>query len=253
VSRFRPLVLCFHAVSDEWDHQLAVRPELFETVVGGLLRRGFRPVAADGLAGGGRRALHVTFDDAYRSVWEAVPALERLGARATVFAATAFADEGRPLDVPELADAAAAHPEHLATMDWASLRELAERGLEIGSHTVGHPHLPTLSDEELDRELRDSRARCEDELGRPCRFLAYPYGEADPRVQAAAERAGYAGAFLLHGPSRPYRPFALPRVDIYRSDSPARARLKTSGLRELAWAVLDRADRSRSQAARQSV
>ena len=76
---------------------------------------------------------HVTFDDAYRSVANAIPILERLQVPATVFACPGYADEGRPLDVPELADEALAHPEELATMGWEELRGLVERGVEIGS------------------------------------------------------------------------------------------------------------------------
>ena len=64
-------------------------------------------------------------------------------------------------------------------MTWDELRALAERGVEIGSHTLTHPHLPLLSDEELLRELGDSREQFEAELNRPCRYLAYPYGEND--------------------------------------------------------------------------
>ena len=91
----------------------------------------------------------------------------------------------------------------------------------------------------------ESRERLEEMLRRRCRLLAYPYGESDARVRAAARRAGYEAAFVLHGPSRPLDEYALPRVDIYRDDSAARAMLKTSFLREPAWSVLDRVDRSR--------
>jgi peptidoglycan/xylan/chitin deacetylase (PgdA/CDA1 family) len=224
----RPLVLCYHAVSDGWDHALALRPAAFERQVQSLLERGFRPVDAGEAVAGSGRLLHVTFDDAYTSISGALDLLERLGVPATIFAATAFADEGRPLDVPELAADALAHPDELETMDWDELRALAERGFEIGSHTVSHPHLARLTEAEIDRELGESRARCEDQLGRPCRFLAYPYGEHDARVKALAERAGYDAAFTLHGTrERPGR-YSIRRAHVYRRDSLLRATLKTS-------------------------
>jgi peptidoglycan/xylan/chitin deacetylase (PgdA/CDA1 family) len=177
--------------------------------------------------------MHVTFDDAFKSVVRAIPVLERLGLPATVFASSAFADTGRPFEVPELAAQAAAHPEELATMDWDELRALADRGVEIGSHTVSHPHLPKLSDAEIDRELQDSRERIADELGRPCRYLAYPFGEHNARVRAGAERAGYEVAHSLA--SRTARAeanrFAVPRIDLYRKDAVLVTTLKTSILR----------------------
>jgi peptidoglycan/xylan/chitin deacetylase (PgdA/CDA1 family) len=226
VNRFRSLVLCYHAVSDAWPDQLAVPPRLFEEHLVRLLRRGYRPVSAAESLAGRRGSLHVTFDDAYRSVAAAIPILERLGVEATVFACAGYARDGRPLDVPELAAEVAAHPTELATMDWAALRELVERGVEIGSHTVSHPHLTRLSDRELHAELRDSRERLEAELSRPCRFLAYPYGENDVRVRRAAKQAGYDAAFALRERFDDADLFGLPRVDLYRKDTPLRAMLK---------------------------
>jgi len=230
VSRFRGLVLCYHAVSDGWPHALAVGPLAFERQLRDVLRRGFRPGRAEDVVDGRKRLLHVTFDDAYRSVAAAFPTLERLSVPATVFACPGFADGGRPLAVPELADEAAAYASELATMDWDALRSLAARDVEIGSHTVSHAHLTQLGDDELRRELVESRERLEDGLGRPCRFVAYPYGDDDPRVHAAARAAGYEAGFALPGAESPVDRFALPRVGIYRRDGRARAALKTSAL-----------------------
>jgi peptidoglycan/xylan/chitin deacetylase (PgdA/CDA1 family) len=231
------LVLCYHAVSDGWEHQLSVGPGAFERQLRMLRLRGLRGIPADA-ALNGTRGLHVTFDDAFRSVANALPVLERLGVPATVFACAGYADEGRPLDVPELAAEANAHPDELATMGWDELRALTERGVEIGSHTVNHPHLPQLSEAQIRTELADSRSQLEDELGRPCRFLAYPYGEHDSRVRAAARSAGYAGAFALASTAaEPRDDFALPRVDLYRKDSRISTILKTSPLRRPAMAV----------------
>ncbi len=229
-----PLVLCYHAISDTWPDELAVRPADFERQLRSLLARRRRPASARETVTGRGRLLHVTFDDAYRTLTaNAVPVLERLGVRATVFACSGYARDGRPLDVPELSRQLAAHPQEMATLTWDGLRELAERGVEIGSHTVSHPHLPQLSDETLREELEDSRRELEDELGRPCAYLAYPYGHDEPRVHRAAARAGYEAAFSLvanPGADR-HNPFALPRVDLYRKDGALRSVAKTSVLR----------------------
>jgi peptidoglycan/xylan/chitin deacetylase (PgdA/CDA1 family) len=232
-SRFRALVLCYHAVSDSWPDELAVPRRLLEQHLTSLLRRGYRGVTAGEALAGRAKSLHVTFDDAYRNVAEGFAVLERLRVPATVFACSSYAENGRPLDVPELAAEARAHPEEMATMSWDELRGLADRGVEIGSHTITHPHLTRLSDAELRRELHDSRSRHEDELRRPCTLLAYPYGENDARVREAARTAGYAAAFALREAFAPADVFALPRVDLYRKDSPLRARLKTSLLPRL--------------------
>jgi peptidoglycan/xylan/chitin deacetylase (PgdA/CDA1 family) len=226
--RAPPLVLCYHAITDGWNHALALPPDAFEQQLENFLRRGFRPATAADVLDGTGRPLHVTFDDAFVSVERAVPVLERLGIPATVFACPGFADEGRPLDVRELAADADALPKELATMRWDGLGELIERGLEVGSHTVSHVHLTSLGEYELRCELGESRSRLEDGLRRPCRFLAYPYGEHDERVRRAARAAGYEAAFALPGRPRPRDRYAVPRVGIWRGDGPLRVALKTS-------------------------
>jgi peptidoglycan/xylan/chitin deacetylase (PgdA/CDA1 family) len=227
-SRRRAVVLCYHAVSAAWRHRLAIDPELLEAQVRSILRRGYRPGTARDVLRGEGKILHVTFDDAFRSVPDALPILERLGVPVTVFACTGYADGGRPLLVPELRSDDPADLEGLATLTWDELRGLAERGVEIGSHTVSHPHLPQLADAELARELRDSRERIEAELARPCPFLAYPYGQNDERVGRAAREAGYEAAWSLGARRPPLDPYDLPRADLYTKDTGWRTTLKTS-------------------------
>jgi peptidoglycan/xylan/chitin deacetylase (PgdA/CDA1 family) len=227
---FRPLVLCYHAVSDSWEHQLAVEPSVLERQVRYLLRRGFSPVSAQEVAAGRGKLLHVTFDDGFHNVFGALEIFDRLGVRASVYACTSCAEDGRPFDGGNLADEARAHPEELATMSWDDLRGLAERGVEVGSHTSTHPRLSQLEDAELARELQESKQRLEDELGRPCNFIAYPYGDEDERVRAATRAAGYLGAFSLPGRQRRVTVYSLPRVGIYRGDNVRRAAMKATML-----------------------
>ncbi len=235
--RAPPLVLCYHAVTDRWEDELAIAPETIERQVRSLLRRGYRPVDAASALRCEARTLHVTFDDAYRNVAEVLPALGRLGVPVTIFACTDFAEDGRAFRVPELRGRIADDCDELLTMPWDTLRSLARDGVEIGSHTVSHPHLPQLSDAMLRTELRSSKERVEDELGRSCDVLAYPYGDDDARVHEAARNAGYSGAFSLRG--RAGDRFALPRVDVYRRDGAIRYGLKVSPLRAPAIAARD--------------
>jgi peptidoglycan/xylan/chitin deacetylase (PgdA/CDA1 family) len=226
----KPLVLCYHSVVEGEPQRLAVRRDMLEAQLSRLVGRGYRPVTATDAVGRRGRLLHVTFDDAYRSVVGVLPLLAELGVPATIFACTDYARDGRPFDVPELREDALAHPAAFATMDWSALRAAASDGVEIGSHTVSHPHLPQLSDEEVERELRESKLELEDQLGPRCRYLAYPYGEEDERVRSAARRAGYDAAFAVDsGRGRGDR-FAVPRHAVYRHDTTAGFRLRTSPL-----------------------
>ena len=149
------------------------------------------------------------------------PALERMGVPVQIFVCSGYAGDGAPLTIPELAGD---DPEQLATMTWDELRAHAERGVQIGSHGVAHAHLTRLSDDELERELTESKQQIEDELRRPCPDFAYPYGEHDERVRLAASSAGYERAYGLR--ERRRDPFALRRVDLYRRHTPVRALLR---------------------------
>jgi peptidoglycan/xylan/chitin deacetylase (PgdA/CDA1 family) len=225
---FKSLVLCYHAVSETWPHALSLPLTELERQLRLLLGAGYRPAsAAEALSGRGR-LLHVTFDDAFRTLTLALPLLERLGLPVTVFACPTYADGGRALDVPELARDAAVYPSELQTMGWDDLRALAERGVEIGSHTLTHRHLTRLGDAELREELTESKERLETELGRPCPLLAYPFGEEDARARRAARDAGYTAAFALPGRRRPVDLFALPRVGVYRNEGLLRAAIKVA-------------------------
>jgi peptidoglycan/xylan/chitin deacetylase (PgdA/CDA1 family) len=202
----RSIVLCYHAVSPVWEHRLSIRPE--------LLLRQMRALSRIG-------NVHVTFDDAFRSAATVFPALERLGVTLQIFVCSRYAHGGAPLSIPELAGD---DPHQLATMTWDELREHADRGRLIGSHSVSHAHLTQLSDDELRRELADSKEEIEAQLGRPCTDFAYPYGEHDARVRAATRAAGYGRAYALRGRRRD--PYALPRVDLYRRHTVPRTLLR---------------------------
>jgi peptidoglycan/xylan/chitin deacetylase (PgdA/CDA1 family) len=171
----------------------------------------------------------VTFDDGFHSVSNAIPVLNRLGVPCTLFICSSYAPDGRLFDkVP--GDTADIDPLELRTFDWDGVRLLAESGVEIGSHTVTHPHLTSLSDADLKREMTVSRERIEEIVGRPCRLLAYPYGDSDARVETAARRAGYIAAFRSSGPEPRHERFAVPRVAVSGFDTPLRLRLKCSRL-----------------------
>ncbi|HUA75952.1 MAG TPA: polysaccharide deacetylase family protein [Solirubrobacteraceae bacterium] len=261
------LVLCYHALSPSWDADLSTTPELFERQLALLAERGYRgvtfseAVAAGAGAGGGVRDVGagraggvrkpsgvrlaaITFDDAFRSVLElARPILDRHGFTATVFAPTDYMG-GERLRWQGIEQwLGGEHEAELEPMTWEELRSLADAGWEIGSHTRSHPHLTQIGDEALARELAESKATCEERLGRPCPTLAYPYGDHDDRVVRATAKAGYEAAAALPDRLQGHDPLAYPRVGVYRVDDNRRFRLKVSpGLRRLrgsrAWDAL---------------
>lgn len=227
-----PLVLCYHALSERWPAVLSVAPGDFESRLESLARRGYRGITFHQAvhASPGGRAVAITFDDAFRSVWElARPVLARLGWPGTVFAPTAFIGSEAPMAWPGIEHwIGGPHEPELVPMSWEELGELADAGWEVGSHSRTHARLPELGDEELADELSGSRRECEERLGAPCRSVAYPYGAEDERVLAAARRAGYEAGAALSRRTRPVTALRRARVGVYRGDGAWRFRLKAS-------------------------
>jgi peptidoglycan/xylan/chitin deacetylase (PgdA/CDA1 family) len=229
------LVLCYHAVSAEWPADLSVTPERFEAQLDLLVRRGYTGATLEQAITEppGPRTVAITFDDAYRSVLElALPIMRRHGLTGSIYVPTDWPERGAPMSWAGIDQwVGGPHEQELRCLTWDQLGELAQEGWEVGSHTCSHPHLTQLSDAELAAELRRSRAACEDGLGQPCKSIAYPYGDVDGRVVAAAGAAGYGyGATLPETRFNRPEPLDWPRIGIYHRDDSRRFRLKVSRL-----------------------
>lgn len=225
------LILCYHAVSDRWPASLSVTPERLESQLAYLVRSGYRGVtftrAVVDPPGG--RVLAVTFDDGFRSVVRlAQPVMERLGVPGTVFVATSHVGTERPMAWQGLEQwVGTEHEQELVAATWPELNGLRHAGWEIGAHTRTHPHLTQIDEASIYEELAGSRRDVEENIG-PCTSLAYPYGDHDGRVVAAAAKAGFRAAATL--PTYGYRPEALRRARVYvgHRDDARRFRLKVS-------------------------
>ena len=105
-------------------------------------------------------------------------------------------------------------PAEYAPMSWQQAIEMDSSGVEIGSHTVTHPILPNVEDEELRWELSTSRSRLETVLNHSVQLFCYPNGNHDSRTRRAVADAGYTCAVttkpLLN--DRASDPLALSRV-----------------------------------------
>lgn len=225
------LVLCYHGVSEAWPAATTVRPAELERQLSEFKRVGYRSATVSEalLAPPAERTLAVTFDDAHRSVLSlAAPILERLGMVATVYVPTDYAGTERPMGWDGYDEWMGTQHEHeLLCLGWDDLRGLAERGWEIGSHTCSHPRLSRLTETaEVQRELTESKAVCEEHMGRECRTFAYPYSDFDERSVRAADRAGYRSATTVARIPVAPLPMTWPRVGVSIEDDARRLRLR---------------------------
>lgn len=122
-------------------------------------------------------------------------------------------------------------------LQWSELPLLKSMGIDLGAHTLTHPNLAKLPLEELEKELRESKARLEREAGsEPCDSLAYPFGSGydySDSVVDAARRIGFRLAFTLQERRNGtvLDPLRIHRICIHREHSPLSFRTLISGLR----------------------
>lgn len=196
---------------------LWVHPQAFEAQLRWLREQCFvsyrvRELAALLIEGGAlpKRWVAITFDDGwYDNYTTALPLLEKYGFTATVFVTVDRLRTGAATDDPN------------EMMSVAEIRELAEKNLEIGSHTLTHPKLTRLSHEQAFEEIAGARRKLGDILGQLPATFSYPYGAFSPRIENLVCKAGYVAAVstIRDNQVRPDQLYHLPRVMVMGNTS----------------------------------
>jgi len=214
-------ILVYHRVTDAPLPELqryAVRPVAFRRQMRLLRLGGWTTIGPDDIVAARRdgaplprRPVMLTFDDAYAELEEsAVPVLRANRQTATIYACMDLL--GAPSDRLHRDD----RDEGATLMDGAALRRVRGVGMSVGSHGRTHVRLTGLDDDRLAEELAGSRALLAEALDEDVLHLAYPYGDHDPRVAAAAQRAGYLTAVTTDsGVADEQSLMALPRNYVF--------------------------------------
>lgn len=199
-----------HSAPEAAQRRLTVHPANFARQMKWLKRHGYRAITQRELYDAlfhrrplGPKPVLITFDDGYSDVFHhARPVLSRLGMPATAYVISGRTNHGDRV-----------------FLTWRRLRMLERAGIEIGSHSVTHTGLTSLSDRDALRELVHSRRAFERGLGHPVPWIAYPFGDYDSRIERLARRAGYVlGVTTEHGiVQSARRPLALTRLRILDS------------------------------------
>jgi peptidoglycan/xylan/chitin deacetylase (PgdA/CDA1 family) len=188
----------YHQVSPEPPPSFSdwvVSPDTFGRQMRWLAASGYTAITLDTLrsnrvdgAALPRRPVVITFDDGFRDCLHyAAEVLQRFRFTATFFLVAGLVGQPSRWLLRECGL-------ELPLAGWSAIRELARDGFEFGTHSLTHPRLATLPEEDIRRELQQSRGIVEEALGRQVVHLAYPFGSVDDRVRRLALEAGYATA-----------------------------------------------------------
>jgi peptidoglycan/xylan/chitin deacetylase (PgdA/CDA1 family) len=210
-------ILCYHQFGrgNRARNKMEVSQAAFEQQMAFLKDNGYSVVGLDDLQAflsGDRplpeKAVVITIDDGYRSVYEvAFPILRKYGFKATVYAYSDFTGGGMALT-------------------WEQMREMLDSGLiDVQSHSKSHTSMSLNPGESVNaayrervaREISVPEAALADRLGRPIRHFAYPYGDTSPTVLSLLEERGYLTAVTVQRGGNPSfaDPLLLRRDMIY--------------------------------------
>jgi peptidoglycan/xylan/chitin deacetylase (PgdA/CDA1 family) len=220
--------LFYHRISDDRD-ELAQSPARFREQMQFLADEGYHVtdvVSASQLLARGEcppRVIGLSFDDGYLDVAQnAMPILERHGFRATVFV------------VPGAVDGRVSfgwYRRQPPLLQWADIVDLDGSSLRFEAHTVTHPKLTALREEEARAEITECKAMLESRLGRTVRAFCYPNGIFGPRERDLVAAADYTTAVCcepgVNVPTTDH--FALRRTQIFPQDRLLDFRAKIGG------------------------
>ena len=215
------MILTYHSIDNSGSRN-SIYPKVFEWQMNYICDSGYKCVslsdyldarkAADGSSA---KLIALTFDDGYGNFLEfAAPILEKLG-----FGATVFIVAGRIGDVNAWEMMAGIPTASL--MDKGQLKQCLKANFEIGAHSMTHPYLSSMTIEDQQHEIFESRARLKAMLDCDIETFCYPYGDYNDDVLSCVERAGYRAAvtteMAYHRDGEAF--LKLPRVGMNRVNS----------------------------------
>ena len=207
------MVLCYHRL-EEHPHpkdQLAITPQEFEKEMQALKDNNFAVIPMQDFLAWRRgdkdippKSCVISIDDGYVSGYDtAWPILKKFGYPFTMFVYINYINSGGK------------------SISWDQLNEMRDAGVDIESHTYSHADLRNPNDKFavdkhnyeliqkdvqtlgpdgwLRKEIVDSKAVLEKQLGIKVNCIAYPFGKYNQKVRDMVKEAGYEAAFTVYG------------------------------------------------------
>ena len=230
VAYKHPRILMYHMIREPIKgakfNSLRVPPATFEKQIKFLSDEGWHFFTMAELvslsASLPEKSIAITFDDGYEdNLINALPILKKYNAKATIYLVVDrhnrewSSKRKKKNNNNELRDEPKLQDDQVIT--------LIESGLiEIGSHTLTHDNLPTLSKEQKEQEIIDSRKQLKERFKIECSSFCYPFGLYDETDLEKVERTGYSNATTVEKGINDLSlqsPYLLKRITISGKDN----------------------------------
>ncbi|MDD2800545.1 MAG: polysaccharide deacetylase family protein [Methylococcaceae bacterium] len=222
MSRF--IILMYHMISEPQtaaEVRFACPPKQFEKHLQLLLKKGYTPVSINQVSNYYTqniplpdKAVLITLDDGFEDNYlNALPIFQRYHIPALIYLATGLIGKTNQwMTSPTFSER--------KILSWSQIKEMADYGIEFGSHTVSHPRLNELGDEKVEQELTVSKQTIEEHLGKECAHFAYPYGLLTESTRDLVKNTGFKTACSTRsGFNNAERdPLILHRIEVYGND-----------------------------------
>jgi len=176
--------LLFHSLYKETrlPHSLSeISVKKFSAICNLICSERFKSIHFSNKGPDNQDSLAIIFDDGLKSNMIAADILEQSHLTATFFICSGTISGDSITDVYS-------NKEYLSVDD---IKSLADRGFEIGSHSVTHLDLTLLSTDDLRIELSQSKEDLERVINKPVTSLSFPYGIWNNHVVDIAKEVGY--------------------------------------------------------------
>lgn len=212
-------ILMLHRVveqrSDGQNRELEITPDFLRQTIEDYRRQGYRFVSIDevcDIINKGRTDqpfVCITFDDGYQDNYDiAYPILKQHEVPFVIYVTTGFIDNKLPMWW---------YPDEQLGINIESLKALeADPLCTIGTHTVSHPKLDTLSYEGQVKEIIQSSQNLETLFGHPIHHFSYPHGAYNADTFSIINQQSFRSVLLAWGGNirRGANPLMLPRIEL---------------------------------------
>ncbi len=211
INEYQVPILMYHYIRDYDNHDdriginLSVSPEIFAKQLEWLRDNNYQTINLDDIIDmrsfdstqdQNHKFVILTFDDGYIDAFaNAFPTLKKYRFSGTFYITSDFIG-------------------HENYLSWGMIKRMNKSGMKFGGHTMTHPDLTNLDDEQLSREIVDNKMIIENQIEKPITDFCYPSGQYNDRIMNKLKEVGYKTATTTHHgiTNQNSDKFQLPRI-----------------------------------------